>query len=119
MMLQTRHRPDKENQVHRPPKTPGPGKSIIAKTPFHDENHTNVIRTVKKSVVFGQPDKNDVFQTPGMSSLRNCGHGSSETDFGRKGLEYATDTVSVRENTGPRRCLVATVYETDSSTYIA
>jgi len=69
-MLQTRHRADKENQVHRPPKTPAPGKSIIAKTPFHDEN--NVVRTVKKSVVFGQPDRHDVFQTPGKSCLL-CG----------------------------------------------
>jgi hypothetical protein len=42
-MLQTRHRPDKENVVHRPPKTHGPVKSIISnknpvKTPFHDKN---------------------------------------------------------------------------------
>jgi hypothetical protein len=95
-MLQTRHRPDKENQVHRPPKTPGPGKSIIAKTPFHDENHTNVIRTVKKSVAFGQPDKNDVFQTPGNSGAKCCGNGSSKTDSRRQRFEYATDTISVR-----------------------
>lgn len=71
-MLQTRHRADKENQVHRPPKTPGPGKSIIShKTPFHDENHTQHVRTaVKKSVAFGgsaneDTSKVDMFQTPG------------------------------------------------------
>lgn len=79
-MLQPRHRPDKENQVHRLPKTPGPGKSIISKnplkTPFHDENHTQKFhQTGKKSVVFGQsanqpdPSKLNVFQTPGMSRL--------------------------------------------------
>ena len=74
-MLQSRHRPDKENQVHRLPKTPGPGKSIISaktpfKTPFHDENQTQKARTtVKKSVAFGESDisKVDVFQTPGFN----------------------------------------------------
>jgi hypothetical protein len=76
-MLQPRHRPDKENQVHRLPKTPGPGKSIISKnplkTPFHDENHTQKFhQTAKKAVVFGQstnqpdPTKLNVFQTPGI-----------------------------------------------------
>jgi hypothetical protein len=70
-MLQTRHRPDKENQVHRPPKTPGPAKSTISrnplKTPFHDDNHAqpHARTTVKKSVAFGQPPKFDAFQTPG------------------------------------------------------
>jgi hypothetical protein len=79
-MLQPRHRPDKENQIHRLPKTPGPGKSIISKnplkTPFHDENHTQKFhQTGKKAVIFGQsasrpdPSKLDVFQTPGMSYL--------------------------------------------------
>jgi len=77
-MLHSRHRPDKENQVLRPPKTPGPGKSIISKnppkTPFHDENHAQTTfrhTTVKKSVAFGQSvdtSKFDAFQTPGASS---------------------------------------------------
>jgi len=76
MLLQSRHRPDKENQVHRPPKTPGPAKSIIhkvpPKTPFNDENHV-APRTGKKSVAFGQSNtkldtsKFDAFQTPGIS----------------------------------------------------
>jgi hypothetical protein len=78
MMLQTRHRPDKENEVQRLPKTPGPGKSIISKnnfkTPFQDENHSSqplARTTAKKSVAFGQSasqsdaSKFDVFQTPG------------------------------------------------------
>jgi hypothetical protein len=78
-MLQPRHRPDKENQIHRPPKTPGPTKSIIhkvpPKTPFNDENHV-APRTAKKSVVFGQSSttnldtsKFDAFQTPGSHLL--------------------------------------------------
>ena len=79
-MLQARHRPDKENQIQRLPKTPGPGKPIISKplpkTPFHDENwptHSFARTTVKKSVAFDQPQlqrddisKFDVFQTPGI-----------------------------------------------------
>src|SRR5579859_8015030 len=74
-MLQARHRPDKENQVHRPPKTPGPGKSVLAKnplkTPFHDENSHPLRTTTKKVVGFGQPatqadsSKLNAFQTPG------------------------------------------------------
>jgi hypothetical protein len=70
-MLQPRHRPDKENQVHRPPKTPGLGKSVNSKnplkTPFNDGNHNAIRTTVKKSVAFGQLDtsKFDAFQTPG------------------------------------------------------
>lgn len=79
-MLQTRHRPDKENQVQRLPKTPGPGKAAISKsllkTPFHDENHAahNIARTTaKKSVAFGRSPthtnnaKFDAFQTPGIA----------------------------------------------------
>jgi hypothetical protein len=65
-MLQTRHRPDKENQVHRLPKTPGQVKSIIHKTPFHDESQ-NVLRTGKKSVNF-DGYKFNAFQTPGKTS---------------------------------------------------
>ena len=109
-MLQTRHRADKENQVHRPPKTPAPGKSIIAKTPFHDENN-NVTRTAKKSVVFGQADKHDVFQTPGRPPLLvslvfvvGGGNGSAATDPRGQGFEYATDAVSVCEADARTRC---------------
>src|SRR5271169_479954 len=75
-MLQPRHRPDKENQIHRLPKTPGPSKSIVSKnplkTPFHEENHTSQLHgrtTTKKSVAFGQSvdtSKFDAFQTPGL-----------------------------------------------------
>ena len=71
-MLQPRHRPDKENQVHRLPKTPGTVKSIISKnplkTPFYDEDHAHARTTIKKSVAFGQSldtSKFDAFQTPG------------------------------------------------------
>jgi hypothetical protein len=74
-MLQPRHRPDKENQVLRLPKTPGPGKSIISKnplkTPLNDENYSETTfrrTTVKKSVAFGQSVDTstfDAFQTPG------------------------------------------------------
>jgi hypothetical protein len=73
-MLQTRHRPDKENVVARPQKTPGPVKSIIsgknpAKTPFHDKNQA-LTNTFKESVAFGDSQhsdlsKFDAFQTPG------------------------------------------------------
>jgi len=121
-MLQTRHRADKENQVHRPPKTPGAGKSIIAKTPFHDEN--NVVRTVKKSVVFGQPDRHDVFQTPGKSCLPCRRHidGSAASDSGREGFEYATDSVSVSEadaGAAGWRCVVSAVYQAYASENVA
>ena len=79
-MLQPRHRPDKENQVLRHPKTPGPGKSIISKnplkTPFHDDAQTTSRHTtVKKSVAFGQSvdtSKFDAFQTPGASLVGFC-----------------------------------------------
>ena len=70
-MLQPRNRPDKENQIYRPPKTPVPGKSIISKnplkTPFHEDHHA-LRPTGKKSVAFGQSvdtSKFDAFQTPG------------------------------------------------------
>jgi hypothetical protein len=103
-MLQPRHRSDKENQVHRLPKTPGPGKSIISKnplkTPFHDENHSQKFhQTAKKSVVFGQstnqpdPTKLNVFQTPGIRFSLNTDD-SSSTNPGRKGFEYETHTLS-------------------------
>jgi hypothetical protein len=88
-MLQTRHRPDKENVVHRPPKTPGPVKSIVSgknpvKTPFHDKNQA-FNNTFKKSVAFGDPQqqsdlsKFDAFQTPGTLSYRPMDPGSNLT----------------------------------------
>ena len=72
-MLQTRHRPDKENQVFWAPKTPAVGKSTSSKnplkTPFKDENLLghNGNRTVKKVGGFDQqdPSKFNSFQTPG------------------------------------------------------
>lgn len=103
-MLLPRHRPDKENQVHRLPKTPGPAKSIIhkvpPKTPFNDENYL-LPRTGKKSVVFGQSTTNldhskfDAFQTPGTPYfLLRKANNSSSTRTWWKGLEYETDSVS-------------------------
>jgi hypothetical protein len=87
-MLQTRHRPDKENVVARPPKTPGPVKSIIsgknpAKTPFHDKNQA-FTNTLKKSVAFGDPQQSDLskfdaFQTPGTGPYRTTDAGSNLT----------------------------------------